>query len=187
VYLYGHLAKKYGEVFRFDITVPGDAARAMAANFKEFYKDFKDNYYRVIVGDRSTGLELDKDSLHFRVGKNDVHFIPIVAGSKGGGGGVVKAIIGVVIIAAAIVIGPAAYWAIGLGVSFLAAGVAAMLTKPPKINSFDTLEQPDARSSFVFNGPTNKSKQGAAVPIVFGRMRTGSVIISAGISIEKIL
>ena len=185
VYLYGSLAKKYGTKFEFDINFPGDAARALAANFKDFYRDFKDNYYRVIVGDRLSGTELSEKELDFCVGGKDLHFIPIVAGNKGGGG-IVKSIIGVVLITAGFFV-PGGQFLIGVGISFLAAGIAVLLTKPPKVNNFDNFEQPDARTSFIFNGPVNKNKQGAAVPLVFGRMRTGSVLVSAGIQTEKLL
>jgi predicted phage tail protein len=186
VYLYGSLAKKYGNKFEFDINFPGDAARALAANFKDFYRDFKDNYYRVIVGDRLSGTELGEKDLDFLVGNKDVHFIPIVVGNKDSRvGGFVKYVLGAVIITTAILTGQ--YWAISVGVSFMLSGLAVLLTKPPKVNSFDNFEQPDARTSFIFNGPVNKNKQGAAVPLVFGRMRTGSVLVSAGIQTEKLL
>ena len=36
--------------------------------------------------------------------------------------------------------------------------------------------------SYVFTGPENVAAQGAAVPVIYGRCFTGSVVVSAGIS-----
>jgi len=195
--LYGHLAKKYGANHRFDVASPGEAARALAANFKTFYNDFKDGSYRVIIGDKDTGVEIDATGVNFYAGGKDIHIIPILSGSRSSSknGGIIKQVIGVVLIVAAAatfiisggtLAGPALSLA-KAGFFFVAAGTAVLLSQPPRQGSFDSVESPDARSSFVFNGPSNKSKQGAPVPLVYGRIRTGSVLVSAGITVEQLL
>jgi predicted phage tail protein len=47
-------------------------------------------------------------------------------------------------------------------------------------------ETADNRSSYIFNGPVNLTAQGNPVPLCYGRMIIGSVVISAGLSVEDI-
>lgn len=197
VYLYGHIGDKYGKKHRFDVATPSEAARALSANFKSFYKDFKDGLYRVVVGDVNDGIELDATGTTFKLGSNDLHIIPIVSGSKSGrqNGGIIKAIIGVQLIVASFFIDPTGSTAaliahktlLTVGPILLSSGVATLLSNPARVTRYDNFEEPADRSSFVFNGATNKSKQGAPVPVVYGRMKTGSVIVSAGITTEQLL
>lgn len=49
-----------------------------------------------------------------------------------------------------------------------------------------TSERPDENPSFLFNGPENVVEQGYPVPLVFGTFTTGSVVISAGTSVEQL-
>ena len=44
----------------------------------------------------------------------------------------------------------------------------------------------DNRASYIFNGAVNLTAQGNPVPILYGRMRVGSVVVSAGLSVEDI-
>ena len=44
----------------------------------------------------------------------------------------------------------------------------------------------DNRASYIFNGAVNLTAQGACVPVCYGKMRVGSVVISAGITTEDI-
>ena len=47
-------------------------------------------------------------------------------------------------------------------------------------------EPADNRTSYIFNGAVNVTAQGAPVPICYGRMRVGSVVISAGVTTTDI-
>lgn len=55
-------------------------------------------------------------------------------------------------------------------------------------NSFNpTNNDPaDNRSSYIYNGAVNLTAQGNPVPICYGRMRVGSVVVSAGVSTTDI-
>lgn len=44
----------------------------------------------------------------------------------------------------------------------------------------------DNRASYIFNGAVNLTAQGNPVPLCYGRMRVGSVVVSAGLSTEDI-
>lgn len=47
-------------------------------------------------------------------------------------------------------------------------------------------EPADNRTSYIFNGAVNVTAQGAPVPICYGRMRVGSVVVSAGVTTTDI-
>jgi predicted phage tail protein len=64
-------------------------------------------------------------------------------------------------------------------------------TSPTRARSRDSFapennEVADNRSSYIFNGAVNLTAQGNPVPLCYGRMRVGSVVISAGLSVEDI-
>ena len=44
----------------------------------------------------------------------------------------------------------------------------------------------DNRGSYIFNGAVNLTAQGNPVPVCYGRMKIGSVVVSAGLSVEDI-
>lgn len=219
VKLYGHLGEKYGEEHMFDISSAPEAARALSANYKEFFDDFKDGQYQIVLGDKKYGTELSSDTLEFQLGKcKEVHIIPVAAGSGGGNG--TKIVIGLALLApftfgaSAVFLGGAGTGIVGagglglaastaaattlgiggvtygtlasIGLSLVAGGIAGLLTQPPKTD-YGSLEPADQNASFLFNGPTNRGKEGTAIPIVYGTMRVGSVLISSGITIEQLI
>lgn len=71
------------------------------------------------------------------------------------------------------------------GASLVLQGVSALLAPSPDTSG--PVEAPAARRSFLFTGSTNTIEQGGPVPILYGRMRVGSSVVSAGLSIEPII
>lgn len=199
VYLYGELAEKYGKVNRFDIKSAPEAVRAFEANFKGFCNDFKDGLYEVVVGTIEDGVRLGYDTLQFCLGQTkELHFIPRVEGAKSNGvAGAIQAVVGIALIVVGVLLIPVSGGLssalIGLGVSMTLSGIATMITPVPKTNNSsvspfgtDQTEAADERSSFIFNGPVNKSTEGAVIPVVYGQMRVGSIVASAGISVGQL-
>ena len=66
----------------------------------------------------------------------------------------------------------------------LLSGVSEMLFPLPETNDFDNEEDP--RLSFSFSGLQNTSRAGTPVPIVYGEIMTGSVVISAAIDTNQV-
>ena len=64
----------------------------------------------------------------------------------------------------------------------------ASASRAPARESFSPRnnEPADNRSSYIFNGAVNLTAQGNPVPLCYGRMRVGSVVVSAGLSTEDI-
>lgn len=74
------------------------------------------------------------------------------------------------------------------GLALAAAGAASLLTSRPDLASgaYEDRELADQRPSFLFSGPRNQSAQGLPVPLVYGKVRTGSVTVSTGIITEAV-
>lgn len=207
VQLHGALGQKYGQHHCFDISNVAQAAKALCANYPGFYHDFRDGYYEVCIDDQA----LDESELAFRVGEGrTVHITPVAAGSKRGGG--MKVVAGIALIAlaatgAGAAIGPFAAGTSGFsatafsvagfsiswgsiasfGISMALRGVSNLLTPTPQSGDYGARNPVDQRASALFNGVTNRSAEGTAVPIVVGKFRVGSVVASAGITIEQLL
>ncbi len=75
--------------------------------------------------------------------------------------------------------------ALGLiGTSLVLGGVSGMLFPVPKQPEFSS--EADPRLSFSFSGTQQTSRAGTPVPIVYGEIFTGSVVISGGIDTEQV-
>ena len=75
-------------------------------------------------------------------------------------------------------------FAMNLGIGLTIMGVSEMLFPLPKPKEF-TSEQ-DPKLSFNFSGTQQTSRAGTPVPIVYGEIFTGSVVISGGIVTEQV-
>lgn len=67
-------------------------------------------------------------------------------------------------------------------------GVAGLLSTTPQASpgTYAALERPEARASFLYTGPANTMEQGGPVPILYGRMRIGSTLISGSIETHNV-
>ena len=92
--LYGALGQEFGASHRFEITSPGEAFQALAANFPRFIDKLRHGFYRVRVAAKgqSKGIDLDETTiLQYRIGDHDIHVLPVIAGRGRGGLGKVLA------------------------------------------------------------------------------------------------
>jgi len=87
----------------------------------------------------------------------------------------------------------------GIGAGLILSGTAQLLSPQPadlpgltgtnaRRDSFDPQnnDPADNRASYIYNGAVNLTAQGNPVPLCYGRMRVGSVVVSAGISTADI-
>lgn len=70
-----------------------------------------------------------------------------------------------------------------MGMSLALGGVAQLLAPKVKAESKEAVEN---KPSYIFNGAVNTVAQGNPVPILYGRMRVGSQVVSAGITSNDI-
>ena len=188
VRLYGKLGTKFGREFRLAVNSPAEAIYAlsqMIPGFQRHMVQSKDHGvgYAVFVGKRN----LTQDELGYPPGNDDIRIAPILLGAKSGG------LFNIILGAALIVVGVmTAGWAIagvlispaiiGAGISMVIGGVVQLLTPMPKGSA--SKDDPGQEASYTFNGTVNTQSQGNPVPLLYGRMRVGSAVISAGISLE---
>lgn len=180
--LYGRLARFIGErSFEAEVTTPAQAIRFLLANFPKLEKHMMEQNYCVKIGN----YDIDSSELEHPIGKQEIKIIPVVTGSRG----LTKFIIGAVIVGAVIATGGVGGIGLMGGTGFLGvagniglymalSGAAEMLTpvpKPPGVSD-------DPQSvNFSFNGVQNTGRAGAPIPVVYGEIFTGSLVVSAGI------
>ena len=199
--VYGSLAKFLGKrSFKAAVNTPAEAMRFLVANFPGIKSHMAEQYYKVGVGDNELAVVDHPEHLHFPTSKNEtIRIIPVVGGAKRGG--LAQILIGVALVALSFVSFGTGAWAgvlgsfgtsagaaagsvaaFSLGASLLLGGVAQMLTPVPRIGDDTT----DPSKSYSFSGIQNVTRQGVPVPICYGEVLVGSVVISAGINTEDI-
>ena len=207
VKVYGHLAEHCGQsVFEALVRVPADAIKFLLCNFPELRGLMRDGYYKVAVGKFDLQLADHPEQLHYPMAADDVvKVIPVVSGA--GGRGLGQILLGAALIGVAVASGGAGLFAGGsAGFGFTGAGGAAAATFGTKLavaagnlGLFLTLggianlitpvpEQPDigqGQGGFAFSGIENTSQEGVPVPVVYGEMIVGSVVLSTKLTAEK--
>jgi predicted phage tail protein len=182
--VYGRLAKFLGRrVFRAEVASAAEAVRFLLANFPQLEKHMADQHYRVSVG----GYDLSIEEIHDPAGQQQIKIVPVLAGA----GTVGRIIAGVALLAVGFLVpGIGALGVqllVGVGASLVLGGVAQLLTPVPTINNASMADtQKDPRKSYSFSGIQNTGRQGVPVPIVYGEVLVGSVVISAGIDTEEV-
>ena len=71
-----------------------------------------------------------------------------------------------------------------IGIGLVLMGVSEMLTPLPKKRDFNNEEDP--RLSYNFSGTQNTSRAGTPVPICYGEIVTGSVVISGAVDTQQV-
>ena len=187
IHLYGDLEEQFGKTWEMDVASVGEAIRALTALTKgKFLKAINpQGKYRVVRGDdlydEKAALTDDTIKLNFK--KGDFHICPVPAG----GGPWVRIVLGVVLIVVGIIYPAIGAYTIPMGIGLVMGGIIELLTPVPKTPDYGTREKPDERPSFIFDGPTNTIEQGGALPLVYGRMRLGSTVVSSALDVEDII
>jgi predicted phage tail protein len=196
--VYGQLAKFLGRrKFMAAVDSAAEAIRFLLANYPQVERHMCQDgrHYRVMVGDHAAGME----ELHGPAGSNAIKIIPVIGGA---GGGVGQILAGVALVAAAIFIpglglglAGATVTKIGLlGGALILGGISQALTPTPTLASSGTYSGPqgttntemDPQKSYSFSGIQNTSRAGVPLPLAFGEVICGSVVISAGIDTVQI-
>ena len=188
--LYGELAEFIGhKEFEVKVNSISQAVSFLVCNFPKSEAYIAERSYKVLVGD----YEVGEDELAHPIGQSDLHFVPVIAGA---GGTTRKILGGVALVGLAFATGGVSLaggtftggflgtTAVNLGVGLALSGVSDLLFPLPKPKDFSSEQDP--RLSFQFSGIQNTSRAGTPVPIVYGEIFTGSVVISAGVDTEQV-
>ena len=195
--LYGQLAEFIGHK-EFEVKVHSitQAVSFLIHNFPEIESYMSPKYYQVKIGN----YDIDESELAYPIGQEDIHFIPTISGA---GRGLGKVLLGAVLIGAAFFVpqglalskgigtgfgfakaGALAKGLVYVGASLVLQGVSELLFPLPEPQKFSSEEDPQL--SFNFSGVQNTSRAGTPVPIVYGEIITGSVVISAAIDTNQV-
>lgn len=179
--VYGKLAKFLKRrVFKAEIASAAEAIRFLVANYPEIERHMADQHYRVSLADRDLALE----EIDEPCGRQVIKIIPVIEGA----GAVGRILAGVALIAASFIPGVGALGVsllFGVGASLALGGVAQLLTPVPAISQGSDSPN-DPRKNYSFSSIQNTSRQGTPVPIIYGEMIVGSVVISAGVDVEQV-
>ena len=189
--VYGRLRQFLGQShFEVAVNNPRQAFAFLIANFPEVENHMTNQLYKIKMGD----LEITEEMLEVQ-GEGDIKIIPVAVGSVSialgalgvfGGGAVAATAFGATAIGGIVASGLTA-----IGTSMLIDGVTSIIAPTPKVPNFnaaDTLSDndPNVQANFGFNSITNTTRAGVPVPIIYGQVFTGSIVISSGIDTVQV-
>lgn len=199
VRFYGSL-KQFGTEFNLDCKTPAEVVHALTSQIPKLRQFIQQGLFTVRVGREYLDSRYLEQGLSQKL-KDDatVHFTPTLKGSKGGG--LRRVIAGAAIVAGALALGPLGLGVLGttsammiggLGASMLLGGVAQMLTKMPTMRGVSTKtgaikpesvksKQEEKKQSTSFSNLSNMVAQGKSMPLAYGLIRTGTLVISQGV------
>ena len=190
VKLYGDLAEFVGyKELDAVVNSTADAIKFLITNFEGIETHMATRHYQVLVDN----YEIGEEDIHNPIGQSDIRIVPVITGA----GGVGRALAGVALIGLALTTGggfvafkagTAGFFAntvMNLGIGLTLMGVSELLFPLPKPKDFNNEEDP--RVSFSFSGVQNTSRAGTSIPLCYGEIVTGSVVISAGIDTQQII
>lgn len=183
--LYGALAKFVGHrVLEADVATAAEAVRFLVTNWPELEGHMAKQYYRV----HTAGEDLTLDDVHNPMGR-EIQIVPVMAGA----GALGRILIGIALVAASFIPGLQGVAIFGsklllstvlvsVGASLVIGGIAQALTPTPKTSQ----DEGDPRKSFSFSGIQNTTRAGVPVPVVYGEMLVGGIVVSAGADIVQV-
>ena len=194
VKLYGKLAEFVGhKELEAHVNSVGQAVSFLINNFPGLESYMGPKYYQVKVGD----YDIEEKEISYPVGQQDIHFIPVIKGAGGDTGRILMgvALITVGVLSGGATLGLSGFTGVGflggvtavagnLGIALVLSGVSNLLSPEPKQQKFESEQDP--RLSFSFSGIQNTSRAGTSIPIIYGEMMCGSVVISVAVDTHEV-
>ena len=162
VFLYGKLEEDFGSVWSLDVESIAEAAHAININTNgKFGKAIRNMSLDIARGeDLIKGEKLDESLIQFNYQKGDFHIAPAAEGAGG------AAVIGAILVAS------------------LIAGAIVAFSMPTTVSPEDNFENDE--KGYTFSGVRSTDVQGSPIPLIYGEVYTGSVVISQGIKVEEV-
>ena len=191
VRFYGHLRKRFGKGHPFAVSSTGEAIRACCSQFPGFQAYVESHNgpgYRILVDEEPQTLDTLGNPVS---GGSVIKIVPVVAGAHD----FEQVLIGAAMIAFAMynplawstVAGSWGAAALGassaMGWAMVLGGVASMLAQAPNVGQAGQ-NGPSDMPSYSFGSPTVTIGQGRPVPLLYGQVRVGGAVVSAGIVSE---
>ena len=176
------LGKSY---FEAAVKSPQQAMSFLMANFEGLQKHMNDQFYKIKMG----GNDITEDYLSMS-GQGDIQIIPVAtgglpfvigAGLAAGGAALTAAVTAGTFLAT---LGTALTT---VGVSMIVGGVVDMIAPQPQLGNLSISDiDPAIRGSYSFSGIQNVSTSGVPIPILYGLVFSGSILISSGTDTAQI-
>tara|TARA_A100001035_G_scaffold133980_1_gene105399 strand:+ start:1260 stop:1895 length:636 start_codon:yes stop_codon:yes gene_type:complete len=203
--LYGELAKFVGHK-EFEVKVHNlpQAISFLVNNFPEVEAYMNPKLYQVKIGN----YEINKDEINYPIGQQDIHIVPVIQGAGGGFG---RFLTGAFLIGASFFFPGAGLFgttglfgagaagvvgvsstgvllgtAIGTGLSAIGAGMVLSGVGEMLFPTQQPTFEDNPQISFNFAGTQNTARAGTPIPIVYGEIFTGSVVISGDVDTEAV-
>jgi len=188
IILYGPLGRKFGRYHQFNVNTVQEAVGALRANHEEFARYIMDMEFTIFTDTGDTSV----DEINFP-SRGDIKMVPIVCGAKSS---FFKIIVGAALFFAAPYLPTSTLFTIGktavsissivggIGASMAIGGVGQLLSPVP--GSRSTPDAPDNKPSFTFDGVVNTAAQGNVIPVLYGKLRVGSLIVSNGLRTQQL-
>ena len=192
--VYGKLRQFLGKsYFEAAVRSPQQAMSFLMANFEGLQKHMNDQIYKIKMG----GRVISEDYLSMS-GQGDIQIIPIATGS----GFFAPILLGLGTTAVASTVGAFVGGVVGsalvttlvttalttVGTSMIIGGITDLIApqNTPQNASSVSDTDPRIRGSYSFSGIQNVSTSGVPVPILYGLVFSGSILISSGTDTAQI-
>ena len=184
--VYGKLRQFLGKsYFEAAVRSPQQAMSFLMANFEGLQKHMNDQIYKIKMG----GNDITEDYLSMS-GQGDIQIIPVASGGLpfvigaaaiGGGAAITAAA------AAGTFLATLGTALTTVGVSMIVGGVVEMIAPQPSLDipSISDID-PRIRGSYSFTGIQNVNSSGVPIPIIYGLVFSGSILISSGVDTAQI-
>ena len=202
--VYGKLKDFLGQsTFEAAVKTPQQAVNFLRANFVGIDKHMNEQLYKIKIG----GNSVNGDLLNMSA-SGDIQIIPVAVGAKSvfkavgkAVGAVGKAVSSVassavnfvvdnaLTIGATVLTGGLGGLVSSIGTSLIIDGVTSLISpsKPASSSSSVGDTDPAMRGSYNFNGIQNISSSGVPVPILYGLVFSGSIIVSSSVDTAQIV
>lgn len=195
--LHGVLGQQVGDKWRLKVKSVGEAMHAIEIMsrhklYKYLYEnDKKGIRYKVLINGRlfkKPDKSFEKNIKNIKnselcINRNSLKKIDVIPVIEGADSDILSIIAGAALIAVGVIflatgfLAPLGAPLILGGIGLVAAGVINLLSQPPTFDEFRDFKE--SRFSYLFDGPTNTTRVGNPVPVVYGELITGSQVISA--------
>lgn len=190
----GVMGKRFGKHWELNIARPKDALKLINANKPGVFQWIRENlgkfkHYKVVCEYHDGTKEImDTDAYVAteRIPKS-IRFTPMVEGAGGKGQSIGQMVLGAIMVVVGVLITIGTFGAgtpggaalIVGGIGMMVGGVISLLTPTP------TLDEGSGTENKYFDGPTNTSRQGVPVPLVYGEILTGSHPVAIDLSLDE--
>lgn len=184
VRFYGSL-RQFGTSFKLEAENTAEIIRALTSQIPKLREFIQKGYFTVRIAKEYIDNRYLEKGLFYKLKEGmTVHFTPVLKGSKRGG--VFGVILGATLMVASIFVPGAGLFGglitkgavFGMGAALALGGVAQLLTPQPQMPAINEKEK---KQSTSFSNLSNMAAQGRMVPLAYGRIRCGSLVISQGV------